>query len=281
MGIPAEEITSEFRAGRFSLATQLLPEDVRSLRHDSAVAAGFVESPGLSTAFIQFNTKQGPLADLDVRKALSRVLDSEALVRHLATRMAAVADGLVPPALLRAVSTRRPSRVGTPVRAAIPEGLKLRGAVLPLRSGLHGKAGRWVCAQLEQAGVEVELVGSTMPEFLELLQSGEADFLLGRWRAEYPDVDSFLHGLFHTKSGVLRRFFSSDVLDAAVARGRQESDPDERDAFYRQFLGTITRRAALVPLYYERQYRFALPNVAGLHLRLAQPMVSYEELRID
>ncbi|HMF09726.1 MAG TPA: ABC transporter substrate-binding protein, partial [Thermoanaerobaculia bacterium] len=48
-GVPPEEIRSEFLAGRFSLASDLLPADAEAFRQDGRFAPGYRESPRLTT----------------------------------------------------------------------------------------------------------------------------------------------------------------------------------------------------------------------------------------
>ena len=40
-------------------------------------------------------------------------------------------------------------------------------------------------------------------------------------------------------------------------------------------------RALLAPLFHEQIYRFARPEVDGMHLTYARPVVPYEELALD
>src|SRR5439155_14888382 len=45
--VSPEEIRNEFLAGRFSLASDLLPADAEALRHDARFASGYRETPRL------------------------------------------------------------------------------------------------------------------------------------------------------------------------------------------------------------------------------------------
>ena len=54
-GVPPEEIRSEFLAGRFSIASDLLPTDAEALRQDPRFRATYRESPSLVTYFVIFN----------------------------------------------------------------------------------------------------------------------------------------------------------------------------------------------------------------------------------
>jgi ABC-type transport system substrate-binding protein len=63
-------------------------------------------------------------------------------------------------------------------------------------------------------------------------------------------------------------------------QARAESDPRARHSLYRQVEGILVRDALLLPLFHEHVYRFARPEVEGLSVGFASPVVAYKELRI-
>jgi hypothetical protein len=96
-GVSPEEIRNEFLAGRFSLASDLLPADAEAFRHDSRFASGYRESPHLQTYFVAFNRHRGPLRDADLRRARS---GRRRLGPGAPRPLAIPAHGLLPPGLL-------------------------------------------------------------------------------------------------------------------------------------------------------------------------------------
>lgn len=94
------EILSGLRAGRFSLASDLFPEDVEALRREPNFASGYRETPRLITYFAAFNTHHGSLSDKSLRQRLVDGVDLAAIVRRTLGRLAVPARGLIPPGLL-------------------------------------------------------------------------------------------------------------------------------------------------------------------------------------
>jgi ABC-type transport system substrate-binding protein len=93
--------------------------------------------------------------------------------------------------------------------------------------------------------------------------SAETHAWFSGWHADYPDPDGFYLGLL--KLGLpLHR---DDETDEILARARASRDRDERLRLYREFERIwIGRRAALVPISYDRQLVLRRPGVLGLRL---------------
>ncbi|MDQ2978444.1 MAG: ABC transporter substrate-binding protein, partial [Acidobacteriota bacterium] len=74
-GVSPEEILEEFLAGGVSLASDLRPADAETLRHDPRFASGYRESPRLTTYYLAFHRRRGPLQDVELRRSLLRAID--------------------------------------------------------------------------------------------------------------------------------------------------------------------------------------------------------------
>ena len=158
-GVSPEEVREDFRAGRLSLALDLLPADAEALRHDPRFASGHREGPKLQSYFVIFNSHSPALADVEVRRGLVRAVDAAGLVRRTLGRLAIPAHGLIPPGLLGyAASARgfaqRPRRRGRVRQLGREDGLARDGRALGLdashllrralgrRAGAHGGLSR-------------------------------------------------------------------------------------------------------------------------------------------
>ena len=120
-----------------------------------------------------------------------------------------------------------------------------------------------------------------MDEYGELQATGEGDLNIGRWNADYPDADNFVHTLLHSDSGYLGRFVGNAELDQLAERGRAETDPRVRHSIYRRVEELIVREALLLPLFHDQTYCFAAPEVEGLtSVSQGNPIVDYENLSI-
>src|SRR5258708_3677552 len=96
-GVAPADILTQFRAGRFSLASDLLPADAEALRREPEFASGYHEVPRLITYYAAFNCHRGPLKDKRLRQMLAQSIDVASVVRQTLGRLPVPAHGLIPP----------------------------------------------------------------------------------------------------------------------------------------------------------------------------------------
>ncbi len=288
-GIPPAEILSEFLAGRFSIASSLLPPDAERLRHDPVYASGYREAPRLSTYWLAFNRHRGVFQDAALRASVANALDVPATVKRTMGRLAIPASGLIPPGLLgySADSPKREkpsSAVQAPLHSEehtiSRESTELTTIVHPVYLAECAPLLADIAQQLREQGFTLKVVNETMVEFQEHRIAGVADLVIARWASDYPDADTFVHGLLHSREGNVGNFVGTPEMDVLIEKGRTEIEPRARHALYRQIEDRVTREAVLVPLFHEQSYCFARPGVEGLSLGFSSPIVAYEKLSI-
>lgn len=277
-GVASDEIRDAFQRGELSLASDLRPSDVEAFRHDPAYAPGYREVPRLSIYFAVFNRNRGPLADPELRRRIVAAVDVRGIVQRQLGRLAIPAHGVIPPGLLG----YEPSAPGSGSHQLVrePFDIELAATVHPIFFGQYAAVGKELIEAFAERGIRIRIVSRTMDEYMESLSKAETDLEIGRWFADYPDADSFAHGLLHRFAGNTGRYVGSEDLDRLCERGREESDPAVRHAIYQQIEKTVARDALLLPLFHEQIYRIARPELEGLELNLAPPEVQYEDLRI-
>jgi oligopeptide transport system substrate-binding protein len=271
------DILSGFRNGRYSMAWNLFPSDVESLRHEWEFAAKYREIPSLSTYFIAFNIHKGPLVDEDFRRRIVQEIDVDGLIQRNLGRLAVPARTLVPPALLgyepgssvRQVSTSEPLR----------KELELQVGLHPTFEGLHAPVTEEITGALKRAGFRLRTI-STGAGFLDQETIAAGDLVMLRWYADYPDADTFINGLLHSKMGLIGKLCGSPEVDHLIEQGRTETDPTGRHDINRQIEALIQKHYLLLPLFHEQAYCFGSPEVEGLELNFFSPMVPYEKLFI-
>jgi len=283
LGVPPEEIKSEFLAGRLSLASDLLPADAESLRHDPRFASGYRESPRLITYFLALATKRGPLTDVAVRRALVDAVDVPGLLRRTVGRLTLPATGLIPPGLLghTGVPRRRPSGTASAARSAARDTVELSLAIHPVFRAEYAAVAAELTRVLGEAGFSVRPANTTYDAYRHWLRGGgECDLALGRWDADYPDADSFLRGALHSQDGWFGPLSGTPEIDRLAELGRSEIDARLRHNIYRQAEEILDREAILLPLFHEQAYRFARPELDGLTVTFSSPTVAYEQLSL-
>jgi ABC-type oligopeptide transport system substrate-binding subunit len=266
-GVPPAEILSQFRAGRLSLASELLPADAEVLRRDPEFASGYREVPSLTTYYAVFNTHRGPLKDKRLRQVLAQSIDVASVVRQTLGRLGVPAQGLIPPGLLghdSALTARTASQSSSALDRSASE-IELTAVLNPVFYNEYAALARELSRALREHRIIIRPVNKTMDEWLDAVSQGSVDLVLGRWVADYPDADTFAN-ILATKEGLLGKVCGSSEMDRLIARGRLETSAAARHAVYRQIEELIVRDRPLLPLFHEQTYRFARPEVEGLSL---------------
>ena len=277
-GVSPKEILSGFQAGRFALASDLLPADAEALRREPDLAAGYRETPRLTTYFVAFNAHRGPFADRALRQRLVRAVDVPKLVRQTLGRLALPTSSLIPPGLLGHEPLPRTDSGPAAAPERLPAPIELTAVVHPVFFGGYSALARELQSALGEIGVKTRVLNQTIDEYLELMTAGGSDLVVGRWNADYPDADTFVN-ILHSR-GFVGQYSGSAEVDRLVERGRTETSPAVRHSLYRQVEEIVAREALLLPLFHEQAYRFARPAVEGLTVSFASPTVAYENLRI-
>jgi peptide/nickel transport system substrate-binding protein len=228
------------------------------------------------------------LRDVEVRRSLVRAVDVAGSVRRTLGRLAIPAQGLIPPGLLGHSAAE--AKQGTGSRAAPSdssieatvsrETVELLANVHPIFAGEFSAFARELTDAFRQMGYVIRPVAKTIAEYVELNQKGEVDLVIGRWNADYPDADTFVHAVLHSEAGILGRYVGGPEIDQLAEQGRAETDPRRRHSIYRQIEEIIAREALLLPLFHDQAYCFARPEVEGLTSVGSNPMVAYENLWI-
>jgi peptide/nickel transport system substrate-binding protein len=288
-GVTPEETREEFLAGRLSVASELLPADAEALRQNPRFAGGYRENPRLTTYFVVFNRHRGALRDADLRRALVRSVDVPAMVRRSLGRLAIPAHGLIPPGLL-GYSASGSSTTGE--RRAVAESdssveqtvsremRELTAATHPIFFSEFAAFARALSEAYREIGIQVKPANRTMEEYLEYEKRPDVDLVVGRWQADYPDADTFVHGVLHSETGFMGRYVGTPEIDALAEQGRAETDPRVRHAIYRKVEDLIARDALMIPLFHDQVYCFAAPDVQGLGALGSAPVVPYDSLWI-
>jgi oligopeptide transport system substrate-binding protein len=275
-GLKTDEILSNFREGRFSVAWELQAADIGRLRREAAESGyRYFEAPLLSTYFLICNTGLAPLNDESVRRTLLRSIDVRELVRTSAGSLALPAGGLIPPGLQGYDPARKPP-VCDP--AASGNGMKLTLSMNPAYKTSYATFADALSQSLRRSGFDITVVDLAADRYAKEMREAHVNLALERWIADFPDADSFLHGLLHSREGALAKYSANPDLDRLAEKGRMEVDPAVRHQIYRDAEDLIASRCILLPLFHQQAYGFGRPELQNFSISVSSPMVNYENL---
>lgn len=277
LGVSPQDLLSGFRAGRYSIASELLPQDVETLRHDSEYASRYRETPRLSTYYVVLNSHRGPLTDESLRHSFVQSVDVDSLVRRRLGRLGIPAHGFIPPGLLGYEPQRTNiSHAEQPIGAKSNE---LTCIVNSIYKGPYASLAHDLFDACKKKGFDSRVLDIKFEDYNRTIAAAPSDIALERWISDYSDSDNFV-GLLHSENGLYGRFCGTPEIDRLIEKGQSETDPEMRHEIYRDIEEIIARKALLLPLFHEQTYRFARPEVEGFEITFFYPAVPYEKLSI-
>lgn len=276
LGMSPTAVANAFREGQLSLAAGMLPSEAESLRSLGGFRQELSGAPGLSTYFLVFNTREGLFASREARRALIRSLDIAMTVRETLAGLCLEAGGFIPPGL--AGREMRPRDFEQEEYQTLPPGVTLATAVHPHFFRQFAVFWERITESLSQMGISLRTEHrDVIPELAHLPR---LDLVAYRWLADYPDADTFVK-LLHSKDGLFGSMVGMPRIDMLIEKARIETDEALRGEIYAEIEELIAREALLLPLFHERNYRLARPELRGLNTRIGFPIVTYESLSIE
>ncbi|PZR12451.1 MAG: ABC transporter substrate-binding protein [Azospirillum brasilense] len=235
--------------GEAQVALDLTSEDMDTLKGRPGVE--LVIEPEYRTFQIKMNTRHGPLADANLRRAVSCAFNYQAMLD-----VAGYADlmtGPLPPTIQGFDKSLTPWRMdlekakGFLAKSSSPNGgIKL---AITHVAGLEQQR-RWALILLDSLrplGIELEIRTATWPDLVASCRSPEtlADFFPVYQTANYGDPDNLAYAGFHSsRNGNWQNpVYNSPKVDQLIEQARAEQDPAKRDALYAQFQQTVMEDA--------------------------------------
>lgn len=228
----------------------------------------------LGTYYYAFNTRQAPLNDVRVRKALSYSIDrgliankvlgtGEKPAYHFTPDVTA---GFEPAANLLSSSSQR--ELDEKARALLKEAgygptRPLKLTLLYNTAEIHKKMALAIASLWKQKlGAQVELTNQEWKTYLDSRQSGQFEVIRSSWVADYNDPSAFL-GLWGSHhSGNMARFANAryDELLALAARSQDER---ERARLFDEAETILLDEAPIAPIYQYTNARLIKPWLKG------------------
>nr|WP_247739100.1 peptide ABC transporter substrate-binding protein [Bacillus sp. 165] len=246
--------------------TGLSAEFVDKYKSDS----NFKTSKDSAVYFLRLNEKKGgkdtPLANVNLRKAVSMAFDKEALVSVILNNGSSAANYLVPRDFVKgpdgkdyrdsngemnAYNVDKAKKAWEDAKKELGTD-KVTLELLNYDSESAKKIGEYLKAQIEKnlEGVTVNIKQQPFAQKLDLESKGDYDFSFAGWGPDYPDpmtfIDMFVTGGAHNQMG-----YSNPKFDELVekAKGELTTDKAARWNALLQAEKILFDDAAIAPLY--------------------------------
>lgn len=235
--------------GEAHIAVDLTSEDMDALKDKPGVVR--VIEPEYRTFSIKMNTMKGPLADIELRKAISYAINYQAIADA-----AGYADLMVGP-LPQGILGQNPKLAvyRTDLAKAKEHLAKSKSAAGGLKltmvhvSGLEQQR-RWaliVLDGLKQIGIELDIKPMIWPDMVAACRTPETfpDLFPVYQTANYGDPDNIAFAAYHSsRNGNWQNaVYKNPEVDALIEQGRTEMDEAKRIAIYGQMQEKIVADA--------------------------------------
>ncbi|WP_201221210.1 ABC transporter substrate-binding protein [Halochromatium roseum] len=270
---------AELLAGGVDLALELSPDNVARFRERDGFQV--LEATGPHLWFLILNTREGPLSDVRVRRAVNLAIDRQVITDDVLRKTAVPAAGPVPEAFdwannpeLRPYRQDRPAARRLLAEAGYENGLRLRFLVPRGGSGMLDPLAMATAIQgdLGRIGVDAEIRSFEWNAYLARVNQGldtEADMAEMAWMTNDPDTLPYLAlrcDASPEQGGFNSGYYCSRRVDALIAQARRATDRDERARLYHQLEREVHQDVPWAVIASWRQNLVASAEVSGLQL---------------
>ncbi|MCX6250769.1 MAG: ABC transporter substrate-binding protein [Bacteroidetes bacterium] len=256
----------------------LTPEGKMNPKYNSRFH--LISQPYLNTEYLGFLvdtgsliTKQSPVKQIGIRKAINCCFDREKMIRFLRNNIGTPGiNGIIPKGMPGFDSTQKYYHYDPALarkfltEAGFPGGNGLPLLVLSATSEYLDIC-KYIQHQASETGIDLKIDINPPAALKEMKAQAKLPFFRASWIADYPDAESYLSlfcsGNFCPK-GPNYTHFANSSYDRLYEKAMTAIDDSVRYSCYHQMEQLIMEDAAIVVLYYDQVLRFVQNNVTGL-----------------
>jgi oligopeptide transport system substrate-binding protein len=246
--------------------------DVNTVRNDPQLAQQAVQYTELTTFWLVLNNARPPLDNVNVRRALSRAIDRNALIRDIASGVGKPATSMIPPGMPGhqpelgkendfdvAGAKQLLAQAGFTDLSTFPE-LHFRYAT----TTSNQSRAEFIQAQLKQnLGINIVLDSMEAKAFQAAYKAKDFDIAWSGWSADYPDPQDWMGSLFGCQAGNNKYNYCNPQFDQASLKGDTSTDQAVRMQAYAQAQTILVQDLPVVPLFFRGRTVVVKPWVHG------------------
>ena len=231
-----------------------------------------VSGQRVGTYYIALNENHEALANVQVRQALQRAVDRQAILDALYGGRGKVENGIFATGLigfntaLEEIPYDVEAAKALLAEAGYADGFEMELCYSSDASQTTKDLLEIVSEQWKQIGVTAKVTEVDEGSFTDQRAAGELDAYTSSWSADFNDPDNFIYTFFGTMENSVRRglnYANEDAI-ARVAAARGIVDEEERIAEYQALEKLIIQdEAAWVPLFSKAHLYVVNPRVTG------------------
>jgi peptide/nickel transport system substrate-binding protein len=281
----------EFKRGNldmiFRLPIEMIPEILGELDHAKEGNQPFEMQvvPAMSIFYYGFQHQGDIFNKKEVRLAFNYAIDREKIVNYTLQGEGVPGNyGIIPPSFkdydskaLKGYTFDRDKASKLLADAGYPGGKGFPKLTLQINSGggdRNIQTAEVIQKMLkENLNIDVEINVMPQTEHLESIETAKAQFWRAGWSADYPDPETFLTLLYSKhipankgdKSYLNASRYTSARFDSLFVAALQEVDDKKRFDLYRQADQQAIDDGAIMPIFYDENYRLVQTNVKNFN----------------
>lgn len=233
-----------------------------------------ISGPYLNTEYLGFamDGADSPLKDKRIRQALNYGFDRQLLLTYLRNGMGTPAtSGIIPKGLPGFGNLKgydyHPEKAKTLI-AAYKKDHPTKTVTIQLSTNAsYVDIAEFLQREWQKIGIDCKIDVSPPATLRQSIATGKVPFFRASWIADYPDAENYLSlfsSLNFAPNGPNYTHFKNKDFDALYQRSFTETEPEKREALYREMDQLIIDESPIIPLYYDKVIRFTGKNVTGL-----------------
>lgn len=262
---------ADLERGFVHIVDPVLPSEVSGLK-DSDFAT-ILQVPSTTLSFIGFNLSKAPFDDINVRKAISMMIDKQEIIDGVHEGFGIVADGPIAPKVfgysedIKGIDQDVEEAKRLMKEAGYEDGFK---ATIWTNDGQQ-RVDTAILLQnvLKEINIDLSIEQMEFGTYIERLKAGEHDLYVLGWTNPLAEPDLALYSLFHSSSEGIppnAMWYKSDIVDDLLDRGRQATDEEERLAIYKQAQEQIIDDAPMIFLDYKEYLMGVSDKITGFSI---------------
>jgi len=271
-----EQVIYDITPNNSNRVAKLLTQECDVLGYPSSADVEFlkqkenveiIESASMNVSYWAFNTNVPPFDNSNVRKALSYVVDRQAIIDAVYFNHAEPASTLVPPSSWAYSEKNENIELSLEkakallVQEGFADGFEMDIWAMPVQRVYNPNATKMaeiLQQNLAKIGVKANIVTFDWGTFRKKLDQGEHDSVLIGWLADNSDPDNFYRPLLSCASafsGSNRTAWCNDEYDKNIFSALSTTDPEIRRQYYQKAEQLIFEYSPLVPIAHALRYQ--------------------------
>ncbi|MGK7890747.1 MAG: ABC transporter substrate-binding protein [Leptolyngbyaceae cyanobacterium] len=295
----AANLYNTFKTGGLDIAYQTLdPEQIRDLTATAEANTWRVIEAGTTvTNYLMLNTKQEPLNDANVRRAIAAMIDRTLLNERVFQGQAEPLYSLIPTSF----------EIYQPVfKDLYGDGDAEKAKAFLAEAGYDANNPLVLELWYPSASTERNLVATTLEASIEKMMAGIVEvevkdvesatawpnigkgvyptFLLN-WYPDFFDADTFIQPFMECSDGSIEAgcntsandaFYFNPTVNDLITQQRQETDPTTRDAYFGELQDILGDEVPYIPLWQNKDYIFAQEGVENVSIEPTQQFLLWQ-----